>query len=104
MTRQKLPSRRGALVINLMHWGQPLTATIGFYEDGRPSELFLDPPKYSNDFANLARDAALVISLALQHGITVEEMRDGVGRTEAGVPHSVLGTALDALAEGMTIK
>lgn len=101
--REKLPVRREADVIEFLHRlpggsGQRVLATIGRLPDGRIAEIFLDPPKLSNDAANLYRDMALLISIALQHGIEIEEMRSAVGRAEDGTPHSIAGSALDILA------
>ncbi len=101
--REKLPVRRLAHVVDFTHQmsrgsAQPMTATIGYFDDGRVAEIFIDPPKLSNDAANLARDIAVLISIALQHGVPVEEMRAAVGRTEEGEPHSIAGSALDLLA------
>lgn len=102
MSRTRLPSRRPALVVGITHDGgrQPLTATVGFHDEtGAPWEIFLDVPKTS-PMSELARDTALLISLALQHGVTVDEMRAGVGRNdETGEPHTIAGAALDLLAK-----
>lgn len=76
---------------------QPVTATIGYDDDLVPFEVFLDTPKTA-PMSELARDTALLISLALQYGIPVEVMRAGVGRSEDGRPHTLAGEALDALA------
>lgn len=102
--REKLDFRREADVVDFEHRlpggsAQPMTATIGHFPDGRVSEIFIDPPKLSNDAANLARDVAMLISIALQHGVPVEEMRDAVGRAEDGTPHSIAGSALDLIAQ-----
>ncbi len=103
MSRAKLPHRRPAEVSVFVHRlpggsAQPMTATIGFFDDGRAAEIFIDPPKLANDAANLARDVALLISISLQHGVSVDEMRSSVGRAEDGTPHSIAGSALDLLA------
>lgn len=103
MSRTKLLHRRPADVVDFLHRlpggsAQPMTATIGYFPDGAPAEIFIDPPKLANDAANLARDVALLISIALQHGVPIEEMRAAVGRAEDGTPHSIAGSALDLLA------
>lgn len=101
--RQKLPDRREADVLEFVHrlpggTAQPMTATIGRGADGRIAEIFIDPPKLSNDAANLARDVAMLISIALQHGVSAEELQLAVGRAEDGTPHSIAGSALDLIA------
>jgi len=101
--RLRLADRRAADVIEFVHRlpggsAQPMTATIGRFPDGGIAEIFIDPPKLSNDAANLARDVAVLISIALQRGATIAEMRGAVGRAEDGTPHSIAGSALDLLA------
>jgi len=97
--REELPKRRHQITVSLHNeiMNQPVTATIGFGDDRKPLEIFLDTPKTS-PMSELARDTALLISLALQYGITIEQMRAGVGRDESGKPHTIAGEALDALA------
>lgn len=102
MSRRQMPGRRRSESISFVHrlegGNQPLTATVSFFEDGQPAEIFLDPPKVANSLAALARDVGLLISIALQYGAPVSVMRDAVGRSENGDPHSIAGAALDAIA------
>jgi hypothetical protein len=51
-----------------------------------------------------AKDAALIISIALQHGATVEELHAGIGHSEVNhlgnmleLPHTIIGTILATL-------
>lgn len=102
MSRVKLPSRRHAEVIDFVHTlsggtPQPHTAMVGFFPDGQIGEVFIDPPKVSNDASNLAHDLAVIISIAVQNGAAIEEMRTAVGRSEDGKPHSLAGSVLDML-------
>lgn len=103
--RIPLPPRRRSETVRLTHMnpdtGFPLheyLATIGYYDDGTPGEIFLDWKDASAPLANLARDAALVLSIAIQYGAPIEVLRKTVSRTESGLPHTVIGTALDLLA------
>ena len=45
------------------------TVTIGFYADGTVGEVFIDGGKTGQDMQSIARDAAVLLSLALQHGV-----------------------------------
>ena len=74
-------------------------ATIGYYEDGAVGEVFVNTRRQSNDAANLARDAALILSIALQYGVPVEELAASVSRVEknGGLPHTIIGSVLDLL-------
>lgn len=107
--RKKLPNRRASEVIEMSHVlasgnVQQYFADISKYDDGSVAEIFLDMGRQSNEVANLARDAAMVLSIALQHGIPIEEMRASVGRDETGLPHSVIGTALDLVANESAVN
>ena len=107
MTRETLPPRRRCEVLDFVHTlasGQtvPYTATIGYYDDGRIAEVFLDGGKQSNDKANMARDIALLLSIAIQHGAPIRQLRDACGRDENGNPHTVTGTLLDILMQEET--
>lgn len=101
--RRKLPARRRSQVIKFDHvhpdtgMPSPHFATIGYYDDGAIGEVFLDAGKMATDVANLARDAALILSIAMQYGVPLAEMHASVGRAENGRPHTVIGTALDIL-------
>ena len=67
--RRTLPQRRAAETFNLRFWNQSFTVTVGFYPDGTPGEVFIDGCKTGNDIESIARDAAVVLSLAIQHGV-----------------------------------
>ncbi len=110
--RQRLPNRRPSHTETLEVGGQAFTATIGFDpESGQPCELFLDAHKRDSMFGSMLADAAVVISVALQHGVSGEALARSVGRLPAGpvapadldgapgqkVPASPIGAALDLL-------
>ena len=67
--RRVLPQRRAAETFDLRFWNQPFTVTVGFYADGTPGEVFIDGCKTGNDIESIARDAGVLLSLALQHGV-----------------------------------
>ena len=111
-TRQRLPNRRPARTESLEVAGQAFTATVGFDpETGQPRELFLDASKRDSMFGAMLNDAAVAISVALQHGIPAAALAKSVGRLPAGpvapagldhapgqkVPASPIGAALDLL-------
>jgi hypothetical protein len=98
MTRRILPQRRSAETFNLRFWNQQFTITVGHYPDGTPGELFIDGGKTGQDVQSTARDAAVVLSLALQHGADVETIRHAITRLENGEAASILGAIVDKLA------
>lgn len=106
--RERLPGRRPSEVIEFNHIEtngnrSPFVATVGRYLDGRVGEVFLDAPRADSAVGILCHDAAVVMSIALQHGASIQELKDSVARTklEAGQPQSVIGSALDVIAETM---
>ena len=97
MTRRTLPQRRASETSDLRFWSQNFTVTAGFYPDGAPGEVFVDARKTGGDVEAIARDAAVVLSLALQHGTPIETIRRAVTRNGPGEPASVLGAVIDTL-------
>ena len=95
--RRVLPQRRAAETFDLRFWNQPFTVTVGFFEDGTPGEVFIDGCKTGNDIGSIARDAAVLLSLALQHGVPPETIRHAVTRGASEEPASILGAVVDSI-------
>ena len=111
-TRQRLPNRRDNRIETLEVAGQTFEACVGLCpETGQPRELFLNAGKEGSLLNALLADAAVVISIALQHGIPAAALAKSIGRLPAGpvtpadlegpqpgrVPASPIGAALDLL-------
>lgn len=92
--RERLPSRRDAELLDFKRDGFRWTATIGQFSDGRVGEIFLDAPKAS-PIADMAAEAAIVASLALQAGCPLATLRHALDGRDVGP----LGAAL-ALVDG----
>ena len=95
--RRTLPQRRPAETFGLRFWNQLFTVTVGFYPDGTPGEVFIDDCKTGNDIQSIARDAGVLLSLALQHGTPIETIRHAVTRGASEEPASIIGAIVDAL-------
>lgn len=110
--RHRLPNRRPSHTETLAVAGQAVTATIGFDPaDDQPREVFLTGGKEGSMLDALLADAAVVISVALQHGIPAQVLAKSIGRLPAGpvtpadldqgeparLPASPIGAALDLL-------
>jgi hypothetical protein len=95
--RQVLPQRRRAETFTVIHWNQPFVVTVGFYADGTPGEVFIDAGKTGQDIRSTARDAAVVLSLALQHGTPIGVIRHAITRSGSGEAASILGAVVDVL-------
>ena len=88
--RARLPNRRAAELIDFEHNGRPWTLTVGRFGDGRIAEVFLDTPKASA-IGEIAADAAIVASLALQSGCHLETLRHALAGRNAGPLGAALG-------------
>ncbi len=116
IARHRLPNRRPCETRTLEVTGQVFKATVGFDpEDGQPRELFLSGGKSGSMLDALLGDVAVVVSVALQHGISASALARSIARTPAApltltdlatataskctAPASVIGAALDMLLE-----
>ena len=114
--RHRLPSRRPSETRTLEVAGQAFRATIGFDpKDGQPRELFLSGGKSGSMLDALLGDVAVVVSVALQHGVPATALAKSISRVPVSplaptdlatamspkhtAPASVIGAALDLLRE-----
>lgn len=99
MSREALPNRREQETIGVNSGGRVWTVSFGRYEDGRVAEIFAGCHKLvGGGVEAIARDAMILASFALQHGASVEELRDAMTRGHDGAPASLAGDALEAVA------
>lgn len=96
--RERLPNRRSSENFTFEFDGLRFTATVSRFADGRVGELFLNNHKAGNQVDTNARDAAILLSFALQHGADVEAIRKALCRNSQGRALGPLGTALNLLA------
>jgi hypothetical protein len=96
--RERLPNRRLGETFGFECAGLRYTCTIGRFRDGRIAEVFLNNHKSNSSADTGARDAAIVASIALQHGADLETIRKALCRDGHGRPSGPLGAALDILA------
>jgi len=97
--RQRLPNRREHELLNFEHGGISYTVGIGRFENGQLAEIFLNTAKHGTAVDVTARDAALAASLLLQHGCSVDTLRQALTRNGDGSGSGPLAHALDLLAE-----
>jgi hypothetical protein len=98
VARERLPNRRAAETFDIEVGGLRYTTTIGFYPDGRVGEVFIQNHKQGSQAGLMASDAAVVASIALQHGVPIETLRHALMRDSRGKPSGPLGVVLDELA------
>lgn len=97
--RKRLPDRRAHELISFGHLGMRYVAGIGRFENGALAEVFLNVEKIGTAIDAQARDAAILASLALQHGVPAAEIRHALTRNTDGTASGALGALLDMLAE-----
>ena len=102
LVRETLAMRREAESFTLHFAGQtdPFVVTTARFSDGRLAEVFIDAQKRDQLFDHLARDFAILISIALQHGVPFETMRKALTRDAQGTPQALAGAVLDAIVQG----
>jgi hypothetical protein len=97
--RERLPDRREHVVVNFTSAdGFRYTAGLGYFDDGRLAEVFLNAEKIGTAIETAASDSAVVASLALQHGVSPDTIRRALTRNGNGEATGPLGTLLDSLA------
>lgn len=96
MSRAILPNRRAHETHELEFHGQCFTLGVGRFPDGSVAEIFLDAAKTSQMSA-IARDAAVCLSIAAQHGVPLGAIRSAVTRESNGEAAGLVGAVLDFL-------
>lgn len=105
LNRRPLPNRRENVTVEVKWCGVEFTVTPGYDpETGDLAEVFADCPKGGQMAFTLA-DACVLISVALQHGITVDQISKSLSRVpdtfvggDASLPASPVGAIIEALA------
>jgi hypothetical protein len=80
VSRQRLANRRPHWLYRFECAGQTYTGGIGRFDDGRIAEIFINGAKVGSAAEANAQDAAIVASLALQHGCPLETIHHALVR------------------------
>jgi hypothetical protein len=100
MERRRLANRRLAVAFEFLHRDQRYRAQIGYFTDGGGiAEIFLDAAKPDSALDAFAADAAILISLLLQHGSPLGEIGHALRRCPNGEPASLIGSVIDCLRQ-----
>jgi hypothetical protein len=100
MIHQRPTNRRPSSNFNFECNGLRYAATVSYAADGRLLEIFLGNRKSGSHSDAAAKDAAVVCSRALQHGVPLGTIRHALLRDAHGVASSPLGCALDLICGG----
>lgn len=105
MTRESLPERRASYNFTVEFQGERYNVTIGHYHDGRPGEVFVNrlftktSAKVGTLLDGVCRDSAILVSLALQHGTSLQVIQHAITRDEDGEPSTIVGAIIDQIAK-----
>jgi hypothetical protein len=104
VTRTPLPYRRPNETRDVAFAGQLYSVCVGYDERGQPAEVFADGPREGSDVRAIMSDACVLISIALQHGITRAELERSLGivprwidGNESEGPASLIGAIVGAI-------
>lgn len=99
MTRELLPNRRYSESFDINHDGLEYSVQIGFYPNGRVGEVFVGSRKIGSLAEISARDAAVLLSISLQHGVDPEKTLTSLTHDEEGRPEGITGVILERIIE-----
>jgi hypothetical protein len=100
--RRILPQRRRSQTFDISFGGlaRSHTITAGYYDDGKLGEVFINGGKSGEQVEAIARDGAVILSVALQYGADLNSIKSAITRDEQGAPQSIVGVVVDRLCEG----
>lgn len=90
MSRERLPPRRHSENSEFVYQGVQVDLQCGYYEDGRIGEVFMSTRRLGTVIDTLCRDTAILMSLALQNGITLEEMNKSATPESLSQPDGIV--------------
>jgi hypothetical protein len=101
--RKTLPNRRRAETFEFERDGSRYRMTVGYYPNGQVGEIFVNAAKANSTLDAFISDAAILASLALQHGCPLDELRHALKRDSRGLAASPIGAALDHVGAPMAV-
>ena len=105
MPRAMLPDRRFSISSTLEFQSERYDVTVGFYPNGQFGEIFINrirdktASRLGQQLDGTCRDAAIVLSLALQHGLLLADLKHSITRDDDSSPMSIIGMIVDSIAE-----
>ncbi|UGY15572.1 hypothetical protein HAP48_0044860 [Bradyrhizobium septentrionale] len=78
MSRKRLPNKRLSVAFSFEFEGHRYRASATRFADGGLAEIFLDAGKFNSPLQQHAETAAVLVSLLLQHGVSVDTIRHSI--------------------------
>ena len=98
MSRARLPNRRPSTTLDVWHNNERYHVSFSKDESNVIREVFVHGPRAGSDLDALAFDVGVAISLGLQCGASISDLRHSMARLETGAPASFVGQILEALS------
>jgi hypothetical protein len=98
MTRERLPNRRPNETQEFERDGIRIKMTIGYKPNGDVGEIFLNADRANSMIDVLMSDAAIIASIALQHGVPLRQIAHAIKRDKFGIASSPIGAAIDRIS------
>ena len=97
--RNALPNRRHAETFEARYWGIMWRITVGYFADhATPGEVFITGGKSGQELEAVTRDGAILLSLAMQHGVEIKTIQHALTRNSDGAASTLLGVIVDRLS------
>jgi hypothetical protein len=97
--RRGLPQRRATFTFDIRDDSGRVDLTVAYSTFEAPphavAEIFVTARKIGSGMEAIARDAAILLSLALQHGCPLDTIRHALTRNQDGSPQSLMGRVVD---------
>ncbi len=94
MTRRRPPDRRDGELVTFDHDGVRYTAQFSRDDVGAPIELFMNCGKEGTTANIVARECAVILSIAVQSGTSLETIFAALPKLQDGKPAGPVGVAL----------
>lgn len=101
--RRPLPMRRPTYTFDIHDESGRIDLTVSFSTFEKPgvlpphavAEIFVTSRKIGSGAEAIARDAAILLSLAVQYGCPLDTILHALTRNQDGTPQSVMGRVVD---------
>jgi hypothetical protein len=97
--RKRLANRRYSENFNLEFAGLRYSVSFSRFDDGSLAEVFISNHKHGNASDVAARDAGILLSFCLQHGVPVGTIARALSRNSDGSASGVVAAVLDKIME-----
>lgn len=97
--RRYLPNRRVSEAFDFECMGVAYRANTSRFEDGTLGEMFLEAGKIGTAAHIIAKESAVVLSIALQYGVPIDRIYDALPKLSDCFPAGPIGVALKIASE-----